>query len=150
MKSTVVDKSLSSFKPMYCSREYQASTRMASSDLWKMSHLPMIILSTDGTIAFATSDTGCLMIWQQIVDAGPHSYPMLWCVDTNCEPHVLPAHFNGCKPCTFKLEVWVLNKTSSHMWDNWYFPMFLPRDGSLTLIYMASLITLVMLWDSLP
>ena len=28
MKSTVVDESLSSFKPMYCSREYQASTRM--------------------------------------------------------------------------------------------------------------------------
>ena len=27
MKSTVVDESLSSFKPMYCSREYQASTR---------------------------------------------------------------------------------------------------------------------------
>ena len=27
MKSTVMDESLSSFKPMYCSREYQASTR---------------------------------------------------------------------------------------------------------------------------
>ena len=27
MKSTVVDESLSSYKPMYCSREYQASTR---------------------------------------------------------------------------------------------------------------------------
>ena len=28
MKSTVVDECLSSFKPMYCSREYQASTRL--------------------------------------------------------------------------------------------------------------------------
>ena len=28
MKSTVVDESLSSFKPMYCSREYQTSTRL--------------------------------------------------------------------------------------------------------------------------
>ena len=28
MKSTVVDESLSSYKPMYCSREYQASTRL--------------------------------------------------------------------------------------------------------------------------
>ena len=28
MKYTVVDESLSSFKPMYCSREYQASTRL--------------------------------------------------------------------------------------------------------------------------
>ena len=31
MKSTVVDESLSSFKPMYCSREYQASTRLVAS-----------------------------------------------------------------------------------------------------------------------
>ena len=29
IKSTVVDESLSSFKPMYCSREYQASTRLS-------------------------------------------------------------------------------------------------------------------------
>ena len=29
MKSTVVDESLYSFKPMYCSREYQASTRLS-------------------------------------------------------------------------------------------------------------------------
>ena len=28
MKSTVVDESLSSFKPMYCSREYHTSTRL--------------------------------------------------------------------------------------------------------------------------
>ena len=28
MKSAVVDESLSSFKPMYCSREYQASTTL--------------------------------------------------------------------------------------------------------------------------
>ena len=29
MKSTVVDESLSYSKPMYCSREYQASTRLS-------------------------------------------------------------------------------------------------------------------------
>ena len=29
IRSTVVDESLSSFKPMYCSREYQASTRLS-------------------------------------------------------------------------------------------------------------------------
>ena len=33
MKSTVVDESLSSFKPMYCSREYQASTRLSNLQL---------------------------------------------------------------------------------------------------------------------
>ena len=36
MKSTVVDESLSSFKPMYCSREYQASTRLSLS-FWNIS-----------------------------------------------------------------------------------------------------------------
>ena len=43
MKSTVVDESLSSFKPMYCSREYQASTRLIQqyekSTLKKIKHL---------------------------------------------------------------------------------------------------------------
>ena len=35
MKSTVVDESLSSFKPMYCSREYQASTRLTGPRIHK-------------------------------------------------------------------------------------------------------------------
>ena len=44
----------------------------------------------------------------------------------------------------------MLNKTSFHLWDNWYFQMFLLRDGSLFLIYTALSIVFVMLWDSLP
>ena len=35
MKSTVVDESLSSYKPMYCSREYQASTRWVHSVIFE-------------------------------------------------------------------------------------------------------------------
>ena len=43
-----------------------------------------------------------------------------------------------------------LSNTSSHICDSWYLPIFLIRDGSLTLISMASLMVLVMLSSSLP
>ena len=36
------------------------------------------------------------------------------------------------------------------MWGRWYLPMFLFRDGSLTLMNRASLIALVRFWSSLP
>ena len=42
----------------------------------------------------------------------------------------------------------VLSRTSSHMWGRWYLPMFLLRDGLLTLIYNASLIVLLRFWSS--
>ena len=44
----------------------------------------------------------------------------------------------------------VVCRTSFHIWGRWYFPMFLFRDGSLTLINRASLIALVRFWSSLP
>ena len=44
----------------------------------------------------------------------------------------------------------VLSKTSSHIWGRWYLPMFLFRDGSLTLISIASFIALMRFWSSLP
>ena len=44
----------------------------------------------------------------------------------------------------------VLNRTSSKMGDSWYLPMFLLSNGSLTLMYIASLIVLARLCDSLP
>ena len=44
----------------------------------------------------------------------------------------------------------VLCKTSSHMWGRWSLPIFLFRDGSLTLISIASLIALMRFWSSLP
>ena len=40
--------------------------------------------------------------------------------------------------------------TSSHMCGSWFFPIFLFRDGSLTLVRTASLMDLAMFWSSLP
>ena len=45
----------------------------------------------------------------------------------------------------FILSSEVLNRTSSHMWSRWYLPLFLFRDGFLTLMYIASFISLMRL-----
>ena len=44
----------------------------------------------------------------------------------------------------------MLIRTSSHTWGRWYLPMFLFRDGLLTLIYIDSLINLERPCSSLP
>ena len=44
----------------------------------------------------------------------------------------------------------MLNRTSSQMCGRWYLPMFLFRDGLLTLIYRASMMVLIRFWSSLP
>ena len=44
----------------------------------------------------------------------------------------------------------VLTRTSSHTWGRWYLPMFLFRDGLLTLMYIDSFINLERLCSSLP
>ena len=44
----------------------------------------------------------------------------------------------------------MLARTSSHACGRWYLPTFLFRDGSLTLMYMASLIALIWFKSSLP
>ena len=55
-----------------------------------------------------------------------------------------------CLGSYFNLSSEVLNRTSSHMCGRWNLPMFLLRDGLLTLMYSASLIALLRFWSSLP
>ena len=55
----------------------------------------------------------------------------------------LPGHF-------FNFSSEMLNRTSSQMCGRWYLPIFLFWDGSLTLIYRASLMVLMRFWSSLP
>ena len=50
----------------------------------------------------------------------------------------------------FSLISEVLNRTISHMFGSWYFPMFLFRNGSLTSMKMASFIVLASFWASFP
>ena len=51
---------------------------------------------------------------------------------------------------SFSCNLDVLYNTSSHMCGWWYLPIFLLRDGSLTLMNRASLIALVRFWSFLP
>ena len=50
----------------------------------------------------------------------------------------------------FILSSEMLNRISSHMWGRWCLPIFLFRDGLLTLMYIDSVISLMMFWSSLP
>ena len=52
---------------------------------------------------------------------------------------------SGVKGCYSSLSSGDLTNTSSHMYVSWYLPIFLFRDGSLTLISIASLMALLML-----
>ena len=49
----------------------------------------------------------------------------------------------------FNLSSEMLNRTSSQMCGRWYLPIFLFRDGSLTLIYRASLMVLIRFWSKI-
>ena len=57
--------------------------------------------------------------------------------------------WNSLGSSYFNLSSDVLNRTSSHMWGRWYLPIFLFRDGLLTLIYRASLMALMRFCSSL-
>ena len=50
----------------------------------------------------------------------------------------------------FKFSSEMFSRTSSQICGRWYLPMFLFRDGLLTLIYRASLMVLLRFWSSLP
>ena len=56
----------------------------------------------------------------------------------------------GLVGCYMSLSSGDLTSTSSHLCGSWYLPMFLFRDGSLTLINVASLMALIVIWSSLP
>ena len=49
----------------------------------------------------------------------------------------------------FILNSEMLNRTSSHMWDRWYLPIFLFRNGFLTCMYIDSFISLMKFQSSL-
>ena len=50
----------------------------------------------------------------------------------------------------FNLSSEMLSRTSSQICGRWYLPIFLFRDGLLTLMYKASLMSLMTRWSSLP
>ena len=64
-----------------------------------MLYSSIFLFITDGTIGCVMSDTWCQVVWHQSVDAGQHTYPILWCIDTNCEPLLPLPTKGGCGSC---------------------------------------------------
>ena len=107
----------------------------------------------------------CHVYWQMLWpilwrDVKPH---IVWTICNKCRLMLLPVadgvaaagwHINVAdviaQGLTSKLSSEVLNRTSSHMCGRWNLPIFLLRDGLLTLMYSASLIALLRFWSSLP
>ena len=120
--------------------------------------LTNIILTSDDFIGCAVSYTWCQKIWHLIIGAEPHLTSVVRCWHKLCT-HCPCAHQEcvwlstvggwSCGRDYLRWKSGVLNRASSHMWDNWNLPMLLLRNGSLTLMYMASLMVLVM-YMSLP
>ena len=59
------------------------TNNMASSGLLENMILSNIILTTYDITGCVKSETWCEMVWHLIVDAGPHTYPVLWGVDVS-------------------------------------------------------------------
>ena len=70
------------------------------------------------------------------------------CVPTTCAMGKL-AYCVVVSKGYMKWRAGVSCKTLCQMWDSWYFPTFLFRDGSLTQMNMASLLVLVILYVSM-
>ena len=133
------------------------TNNMASGGLWENVIVNKNTLATDGIIE-CKSDTWCQIVWHLMLVQDHIPTCAVWCwhkISSCLHPC---ATGRGCRPSAvrnlsegyLKWREGVLNRTSSHMWDNWNLSMFLLRDGSLTLKYIAPLIVLVMLGTSLP
>ena len=65
-------------------------------------------------------------------------------------PYCLGGRWNGHWVRYVNLSSLLLIRTSSHKWGRWYLPMFLFRDGLLTLINIDSFLSLERFCSSLP
>ena len=81
--------------------------------------------------------------WQWMWLVGLWLPPFVMLVGLGLPPCQMVWHYLRCNSGDFA-------STSSQMCGNWNFPMFLFRDGSFTLMNMASLMFLAMLLSSLP
>ena len=75
--------------------------------------------------------------------------PRVMCVIGRCYSHLWLMELPQVS-IYFNLSSEMLNRTSSKICGRWYLPIFLFRDWLLTLIYKASLMSLMRFWSSLP
>ena len=125
---------------------------MASSGLREngILYLSKIILTTDGIKVCKKGD----MVPRVAPTGEDHTFQN---VDVKCMA-TTSLWLRGCGPLwdcnsksiTMRWRAGVSYRTSSQMWGSWNLPMFLLRDRSFTLMYMASLMLLASMCASLP
>ena len=90
---------------------------------------------------------GQMLLSQLIFSTGPCSYRTMWFSRVS-PPLMLKGYYLDV--IYFSFSSGDLTNTTSHICCSWYLPIFLSRDGSLTLISTASLMVLAMFRSSLP
>ena len=128
-------------------------------------------------VADAIAIKVCLIVWQMKSHSGRCYDHMYWVIGRCCchcgrwNSHIGWSDFEYAR-CYFLCGRWnghwvncfiyyflfhftflgseMLNRTSSQMGGRWYLPMFLFRDGLLTLMYTASFISHMRFCSSLP
>ena len=132
---------------------------MASSGLWETVILTKLYLPQMAPWDVQRVTPGAKWLGTLVLVQDHIHTSAVCCIQKLCDP-LPPCGRRSCRLSTvgnwmdkgsyLRWRTWVLNRTSSHMLDNWNFPVFLLRDGPLTLMYMASIMVLVMLCASLP
>ena len=87
-------------------------------------------------------------VWQMECHCGRCYGHLYWLTDVMLR--VADGIANGIRMVYVNLSSGVLIRTSFYMHGRWYLPMFLLRDGLLTLLYNDSFIVLVRFLSSLP
>ena len=92
------------------------------------------------------------MIWLMLLPSGRcySHYRVVWVGRCYCQWQMVLPKGSFYFIFYFNLSSEMLARTSSHTCGRWYLPTFLFRDGSLTLMYIASLIALIWFKSSLP
>ena len=129
---------------------YYTNCPQITTNFGKMLYLPKTYLTQLEPIYF----------WQTLVPKGGElastwgktivTYMKNVCVHSTCVPWGKFAHCRVVAKGYLRWRAWVSFRTSSQMRSSLYIPRFLLRDGWLTWINMACLVTLATLYTSLP
>ena len=117
-------------------------------DVMPGGNVPMFVIVAVGSLlpmADVIATVNTVHVWQMLLPRWLLECP-LWVWFGRCYSQSGRFKWPLGQCCNFNSDV--LCRTSCHTWGKWYLPMFLFRDGSLTLMNRASLIALVRFWSS--
>ena len=78
-----------------CRQAFTMTDNLSSLALLEMLYLPKCLLATDGPIGCTMSNTWYQIAWHKNDNAHPQTHPMIWCLNTVCEPSVTLCQASG-------------------------------------------------------